>query len=394
MAGMRSVLLVLGNYHYRTHRGVARYAREHRWHLFAEPAATSQIPVGWMGDGILTALNYRQGLVDFVLAAESPVVDVSLVRAEIRLPRVLGDNAAIGRLAAEHFLERQFRHYAWFALFDDPVSAERRQGFSARLAAAGYRPREFVWERARGRRKDTWAARRQWLTRSLHRLPQPLAVFTYNDHVAANVIDACLDAGLRVPEEVAVVGVDNDDLVCECLSVPLSSVHHDLERLGYEGAALLDRLMDGKPAPPQPIRIPPKGVVTRKSSEVIAVEHAEVARALRFIRERHPGPLAVSDVVAATRLSRRGLEKAFRGHLGRSINDEIRRVRLGHARELLAQTDQRILAVSAATGFSRPQYFCTVFHRATGKSPRRYRLEARQGGGAEGRLHRPPTSTR
>jgi len=381
---MRSVLLLLGNYHHRTHRGVARYAREHRWHLFAEPAATSQIPVGWNGDGVITALNYRQDLVDFILSVKSPIVDVSLVRAEIGLPRVLGDNEAIGRLAAEHLLDRGFRSFAWFALFDDPVSAERRHGFASRLAAAGYRPKEFVWERARGRRKSAWAARRQWLIRSLHQLQRPLAVFAYNDHVAANVIDACLDADLRVPEEVAVVGVDNDDLVCECLSVPLSSVHHDLERLGYEGAALLDRLMDGAPAPRQPIRIPPKGVVMRKSSDVIAVEHPEVAAALHFIRERYQEPLAVADVVAATRLSRRGLEKAFRTHFSRTINGEILRIRLAHAQELLAQTDQRIVAVTAATGFSRPQYFCEVFRQATGKTPRQYRLDARPGGGLAG----------
>jgi len=193
---------------------------------------------------------------------------------------------------------------------------------------------------------------------------------------------------MRTPEEVAVVGVDNDDLVCECLSVPLSSVHHDLERLGYEGAALLDRLMDGEPAPRQPIRISPKGVVMRKSSDLIAVEHPEVAAALRFIRERYQGPLAVAEVVAATRLSRRGLEKAFHAHVGCTINDEILRVRLTRARELLAHTDQRILAISAATGFSRPQYFRTVFRQATGKTSRQYRLGARPGGGPAGQGRR------
>lgn len=193
---------------------------------------------------------------------------------------------------------------------------------------------------------------------------------------------------MRTPEEVAVVGVDNDDLVCGCLSVPLSSVHHDLERLGYEGAALLDRLMDGEPAPRQPIRISPKRVVMQKSSDLIAVEHPEVAAALRFIRERYQGPLAVAEVLAVTRLSRRGLEKAFRTQVGHTINDEILRVRLTHAQELLAQNDQRIVAISAATGFFRPQYFRTVFRQATGKTSRQYRLGARPGGGPAGQGRR------
>ncbi len=374
MSRMRTILLALGLYHHRTHRGVARYAREHGWHLVADTAATSQIPIGWKGDGMITALSYRQDLVDFVLSVKAPKVDLSLTRAEIPLPRVLGDNETIGRLAAEHLLERGFRHFVWCSLADGPVPRERSKGFAAALARAGFAATELVWERDRGRRQDTWATRRQWLIRRLGQVPHPLGVFAYNDHVAATVIDVCLDAGLRVPEEIAVVGVDNDDLVCECLSVPLTSVHHDLERLGYEGAALLDRLMNGEPPPVKPIRIPPKGLVMRESTDVFATEHKDIAKARRFIHEHFQAPLAVGDVVAATGLSRRGLEKAFRAHLGRTITDEILRVRLGRARELLSQTDLKVSAVSAAAGFSRPQYFCNVFRQAMGKTPRQYRL--------------------
>jgi len=373
MAGMRNILLALGNYHHRTHRGVARYARQHNWHLVADMAATSQIPSGWSGDGIITALSFRQDLVDFVCSSDVPKVDLSLTRPEIDIPRVLGDNELIGRMAAEHLLDRGFKHFTWFGISGGMVPIERYNGFSSRLQKAGYDCRTIDWDRDRGRRPDTWANRRQWLIECLDDMPRPLAVFAYNDHLAANVIDACLQATILVPEEVAVIGVDSDDLVCECLSVPLTSVNHDLERLGYEGAALLDLLMDGSPPPKKPIRIKPKGVVMRKSTDIIAVAHLQVATSLRFIRENYNRAISVDDIVSSTAMSRRGLEKAFHTHLGRSINAELRRVRLDQVRRLLVETETTVIDISSVTGFSSPQYLCNVFKHATGMTPREFR---------------------
>lgn len=373
MATKRTVLLALTSTHHGFFRGVARYAREHRWHLVADMIYTAKIPVGWRGDGILSFIGYRDDLARFILDSGLPAVEISMVRNDIRLPRVEGDNEMIGRLAAEHFRERGFRHFAWAPMLDDIVNAERHRGFADRLAADGIACHRLP--PADTRHGDPasrdWAARRKLLVRELKRLPKPLAVLGYNDCVAADIIDACDDAGLLVPEAVAVLGVDNDALICECIPVPLSSVCHDLEGMAYQAAALLDRLMAGRKPPKNVIRVPPKGLVTRRSTDILAVDNLQVARALRFIRDHYADALlGVGDVVAATSVSRRPLEKAFRRELKRTINNEIVRVRMNKARDLLANSEMKVADVAAATGFSRPNHLYRTFRKLAGHSPR------------------------
>ena len=244
----------------------------------------------------------------------------------------------IGRLAADHFLERGFRNFAWAPLIDDVVNAERYRGFANRLAREEFwcspLPPAITRDAARG--TQDWMGRRRHLVRELRRLATPLAVFGYNDCVAADIIDACEDAGLLVPEAVAVMGVDNDAILCECVPVPLSSVCHDLEGMAYQAAALLDRLMGGKRPPKHVIRVPPKGLVARRSTDMLAVENLQVAKALRYVRDHYQNPLlGVDDIVAATNASRRTMEKAFRSELRRSINEEVVRVRIDRIKDLL-----------------------------------------------------------
>jgi LacI family transcriptional regulator len=376
MIKKRTVLLALTSAHHGFFQGVARYAREHRWHLVTDMIYTAKIPRGWCGDGIVSFIGYRNDLARFIVQSGIPTVEISMVRNDIRLPRVEGDNERIGQLAAAHFLERGFRHFAWAPLMDDVVNAERRQGFCRALAmrklschvlpAAGSRA-------ARGGTLD-WAKRRTILMRELRRLPKPLAVFGYNDCVAADIVDACEEAGLLVPEAVAVMGVDNDAILCESLRVPLSSVCHDLEGMAYRAAALLDRLMNGGKPPARPIRVPPTGLVTRRSTDVVAIADLHVARALRYIADCYANPLlSVDDVVRAGGTSRRRLEKLFRAELRRTVNEEIVRVRLARACVLLEATPMKIGEVSAATGFTRPNHLFRVFRRRLGTTPRAYR---------------------
>ncbi len=372
----RTVLLALTSSHHGFFRGVARYAREHRWHLVADMVYTAKIPVGWQGDGIISFIGYRDDLAEFIAAAGLPTVEISMVRNEIPLPRVEGDNEMIGRLAAEHFLERNFRHFAWAPMLDDVVNAERYRGFANRLEKAGITC--DLLPPADTRHGDPaardWSARRKLLMRELKRLPKPLAVFGYNDCVAADIIDACDDASLLVPEAVAVLGVDNDALICECIPVPLSSVCHDLEGMAYQAAALLDRLMSGRKPPKDVIRVPPKGLVTRRSTDILAVDNLQVARALRFIRDEYNNPrIGVDDVVAATNLTRRLLEKAFRQELQRTINDEIVRLRMDKVEDLLANSDLKVVKISEICGFSRPNHLFRCFRKLKGISPKQYR---------------------
>jgi LacI family transcriptional regulator len=376
MVKKRTVLLALTDAHHGFFQGVARYAREHRWHLVADMIYTAKIPLGWRGDGIISFIGYRDDLADFILKSRLPTVELSMVRSDIDLPRVEGDNEMIGKLAAEHFLERGFRHFVWAPLIDDIVNAERYRGFANHLAkqklSCHVLPTADTRAATDGR--HDWAARRRALIRELRRLPKPLAVFGYNDCVAADIIDACDQANLLVPEAVAVLGVDNDTMLCDCISVPLSSVCHDLQGMAYEAAALLDRLMNGRKAPAGVLRVPPKGLVTRRSTDILAVNNLQVSRALRFIRDRYTDRLlGVDEVVTATAISRRQLELAFRREMRRTINEDIVSVRLNQVKRLLRTTNQTVSAISAATGFSRPAHLFRTFRKHVAMSPKTYR---------------------
>lgn len=382
MAATRTVLLALTDTHHGFLKGAARYAREHRWHIVADMIYTAKIPVGWQGDGILSFIGYRDDLAEFILSSGLPTVEISMVRNEINLPRVEGDSEMIGRLAADHFLERGYRHYAWAPMIDDVINAERYRGFANRLAREDFTC--HLLPAADTRHGDPamrdWAARRKILKVELKRLPKPLAVFCYNDCVAADIIDACEDAGLLVPEAVGVMGVDNDTILCESVRVPLSSVCHDLEGMAYQAAAMLDRLMSGKKAPKDVLRVPPTGVVTRRSTDMVAVDNLQVARALRFIGDNFTNPLlGVNDVVSATGISRRALEKAFRQELRRSPNEEILRVRMNAVKRLLDTTTLKAVKISAMSGFSRTNHFFRTFRKFFGTSPKVYRRRQKPG---------------
>jgi LacI family transcriptional regulator len=382
MRKKRTVLLALTSAHHGFFQGVARYAREHRWHLVSDMLYTAKIPRGWRGDGIVSFIGYRNDLARFILQSGIPAVEISMVRNDIRLPRVEGDNDRIGRLAAAHFLERGFRHFAWAPLMDDIINEERRRGFQRELARRRLTCHVLPAADSRAARGGTldWATRRAILMRELHRLRKPLAVFGYNDCVAADIMDACEEAGLLVPEEVAVLGVDNDAILCESLRVPLSSVCHDLEGMAYRAAALLDHLMNGGAPPARPVRVRPTGLVTRRSTDIVAIENLPVARALRFIADRYASPLlGVDDVVSASGASRRRLERLFRAELRRTVNEEILRVRMAQAVSLLDTTSLKIRDISTATGFTRPNHLFRVFRSRFGTTPRAYRLRrARQ----------------
>jgi LacI family transcriptional regulator len=378
VARKRTVLLALTDAHHGFFRGVARYARDHNWHLDADMIYTAKIPIGWQGDGIIAFIGYRDDLAEFIRSSRLPTVEISMGGHDLKVPRVLGDNEMIGRLAAEHFLERGYRHFAWAPLMDDIVNAERYRGFANRLAKEKFTCHVLSPANSRSAPSSTcdWAVRRRALMQELCRLPKPLAAFGYNDCVAADLIDACDDANLLVPEAVAVMGVDNDTMLCECLRVPLSSVCHNLEGMAYQAAVLLNRLMAGKKAPKEVLRVPPTGVVTRRSTDILAVNNLEVAKALRFIHDQYSNPLlGVDDVVAATNLSRRPLEKAFHNELKRTLHDEIIRIRLQRVKHLLVTTGLSIKKLSQMTGFSSPNYLHRAFRDHVHTTPRKYRAQ-------------------
>lgn len=374
MRQQRTVLMLLARYNHPFHLGISRYAGEHRWHLGASFTSTGILPHGWRGDGVLTTLNQNPHLLAFLRRLHVPVVDLLIQRPDVALPRVVGDNEAIGRIAAEHFLDRGFQSFAWYSDEFTNVERLRLKGFQDRLAPLGVSCAPLIWCQQRGARKSgEWRDQRIWIGRQLRALPKPLALLAFSDYDAATVLDACGTAGLQVPDEVAVLGVNNSELVCNCLPVPLSSVNHDMERIGYEGAALLDRLMDGAPAPAEPILIRPRGITLRQSTDILAVNQPQVRTALKFLRENFQRSIGTSEAAAATGVPRRALEKLFRQHLRRTVHEELLRVRVQHARELLLHSNHSSAEIAQACGFCHPQHFNNVFRQLEGHTPHRYR---------------------
>jgi LacI family transcriptional regulator len=304
-----------------------------------------------------------------------PVVGISNWPAGPPWPRVVSDNPAVGRMVADHFLERGFKHFGYMGYPDRWGCALRREAFTARVREAGGDCESFlrplggnVYEPAEY--KEDFAA---WV----RRLPKPAAVMGCNDSRGWQVLAACRDLGLQVPREVAVVGVDNDDVVCDLARPRLSSLDLGQERIGYQAAALLEDLMDGRPAPEGPMLVAPKGIVLRESSDTWAVGDPDLAAALAFIREHAGRMLRVEDVIGRVSVSRRSLERRFRELLGRTIAEEIRRAHTDRAKRLLAETDLPLAKVAKAAGFDYPQRLSTVFKQETGVTPRQYRQRFR-----------------
>ena len=374
-----TILLALTSTHHGFYHGAARYAAEHDWHVVADMIYDATIPVGWKGDGILSFVGHWEELARFVVSANIPVVEISSVRKDLGIPCVMEDNEAIGRLGAEHLLERNLKTFVWAPFWDDTVNEERFQGFANAIRSAGFDCVRLLpvntRRSSRTNRHMNRTLRRRWVIHTIRSLRYPLGIFCYNDCVAADIVDACIESGIRIPDEVAVVGVDNDPVICDCVQVPLSSVRHDLEGMAYQAAALLDHLMNGGSPPEVPKRITPKGVVTRKSTEVLAVDNPEIANALGYIQENFPrGNLSVDDVVAHSRVPRRTLERAFRDELQRTILHEILRVRVNHAQKLLETTSHSVTDVAIRSGFASLNHFYRVFHARTGLTPRAFRL--------------------
>jgi LacI family transcriptional regulator len=378
----KRVLIATGWYDYRLHRGLEKYALEHNWHLTADLTRGRVIPWGWDGDGILASLAAGDDLADFVVQARKPTVDFSFRRPQLKFPRVLEDHAHAAALVAEHFVSRGFSNFLFYS--EEPIWAyeERGKAFVESLKRWGHECVWIRWNESPTHRADVpnyrtdrgqWKRHRSWLTGQLKRATRPVAVFAANDTHALDVVAVCESCGMKIPEEVSIVGADDYLMAPDALQIPISSVDTNLEALGYRGAQLLDALMQGRRAPDTPIRVPAAGVVIRRSSDLLAVNHPGVAKSLRFILNHSHEPIHLKHLIAAAGMSRRGLHKAFRQHLGRSPGQEIQRVRIERAKRLLAATDQKMHELASRCGYYNSNSFYFAFRNATGMSPTEFR---------------------
>ena len=371
------ILLAMGYYDREIHCGVAKYCRESGWALDSSMSHYGVLPRHWDGEGIITLFHPRRpDLTAYVKGRRVPFVNLTRGTAGRRgkLPPVGLDNAAISELVVRHFLDRGYRNFAFLRINDNWVERERRLAFESAVDAAGQNYR-CLDARASAAMADGDLV--PWLVQALPSFPLPLAVMAQDDQNAALVLRACELAMLGVPEQIALCGVDNEELICENASVPLSSVDCDLEGLGYEAAKALHRLMQGEPPPETCLRIVPKGLVIRKSTDMVAIPDVDVATAVSFIRDYFRDPIGVGDVAAQTSLGRRQLHDVFVKQMGHGVSHEITRMRLEHAIKLLRTTDSKIAAIANEAGFSSAPYMSAVFQRELKRSPGSFRTKQR-----------------
>jgi LacI family transcriptional regulator len=332
--------------------------------------------------GIIGRFQTRQ-LTESVLASGLPVIAIDLDREQLaddslsgKISEIRADSHRAGHLAAEHLLERGFVHFAFCGYLGRIWSQKREEGFGERLRKNAIFSYD-VYELPQRKRALTWDVEQPLVIDWLRSLPKPVGIMACNDVRGRQVIEAALAANLRVPDDVAVVGVDEDRLLCDMAYPPLSSVVLNLEHAGYRAAELLHETMSGRVREPQRIPVEALWVMARRSTDIVAVEDRHLAAALRFIRDHFRQPIAIDDVVRQSHISRRGLEIRIKRSLGRSIREEIQRARLAWSKKLLVETDLPAEKISDLSGFSSLSYMCSVFHRELATTPVQYRRQFR-----------------
>lgn len=360
-------------------RGVARYACRHGWHLVTDVMHTGAFPRGWKGDGIVALVAYQPDLIRHIQNAATPCVAIPVGDDPVPFPSVRGDHAAVGRMAADHLLERAYRSFVWAPFIGDRVNRECFLGFEARLAEHGCLCHALppAHRRIGGYWHDDWADYRRTLLAKLPQLPRPTAIFAANDCVAAEILDACRELAIAVPDEISVLGVGNDQTLCESASVPMSSVELNLEEMAFRAAAALDEIMRGNSVPDIMV-VPPTRVVTRLSTDTCAVTNLHVALALGYIAEHYQKPtLSVATVATAVGMSRRHLERSFRAETGCTVHEYIIKRRMQEASRLLRTHPRaKVANIAELVGFDGAGTFYRTFRRFFGESSKAHRQSA------------------
>ena len=362
-------------------QGIIRYMRSHEeWSVFFEERSLdSDVPkwlADWQGDGIISR-RMPPWLAESVARTRIPLINLIDRRPLASVPSVSSDQEAIGRLGADHLIERGYDRFAFCGFTGEAWSDGRGAGFSERLGEAGFDVEvyESPWH---GPDAAGWDQEQQALIDWLQRLETPSGIMACNDVRAQQVLDACRLCEIPVPESVAVLGVDNDELLCQLSSPPLSSVIPNTEQIGYLAAEMLARLMAGKAVAHEEVRVAPLGVATRLSTDTVAIDDLDMATAVRFIRENACRGINVKDVLGEVPLSRSALERGFRKHLGRSPQQEIRNVQIKRCERLLQDTDLPMDRIATLCGFQHPEYMHVVFKRQRGMTPGQYRRSAEE----------------
>ena len=361
--------------------GIARFTRtQSDWRLYVEDEPLAKIPnlKRWRGHGIIADLD-DPNVLDAVTGLKIPVVNIGgAVFAKSwknETPYVTTDNSAVAQLAADHLMNQGFTNFAYCGIRQsaiNPWSTMRGDAFRKILRQHGHDCSEYYGRHTSARQWESVQAR---ICRWLATLPRPLGLFACNDARARHVQESCRRLNLQIPADVAILGVDNDELMCELANPALSSISLGTNEIGYEAARLLDDLIAGRRVAKKrkKVQVAPVGIITRESTNTIAIADEVVAQAVEYIRTNIDSSVRVADVTRDADLSRSTLDNRFKQVLGRTVHDEIERVRLERTRELLATTDCTLSEIALQTGFGTVHYLAAVFRQSTGQTPGEFR---------------------
>ncbi|MBN2296455.1 MAG: DNA-binding transcriptional regulator [Pirellulales bacterium] len=364
-------------------RGIAEYIRQTGyWSVYYEPGhIQNTLPAwleNWHGDGIIARVRNRR-LARRFAKMKLPVVDILGDVPDTGIPSVQVNNLAIAELAATHLLEHGFQCFGFCGIRGHGWSRQRQDAFKASIARSGYACHVRCLPSFYGK---AWYSEveRERLAQWIAGLPKPVGIMAVNDWIGQKVLAACRHVGALVPEEVAVIGVDNDEAICEISDPMLSSIVPRHDRVGFYAAELLDRLMQSKKPslkkqPSNDLVVGVPSIVPRRSTDIQTITDRDMAEAVRFIRENACGDIRVEEVAAHVALSYSTLKRRFRKVLDRSVHDEIMRVRMERVRELLAETKMPLGQIARATGFRHQEYLGVAFKAQIGITPGQYRKE-------------------
>lgn len=363
-------------------RGIVGYSHENgHWHVYTAPEGTEAslfFSETYQWDGLIVRVIDPREARRITKLGVAAVSVGSARAASSTIPRVKVNDESLTALAVGHLVSgglRQFAYCAWFARIGD----DRGPAFASQLAQLGY-PCAFYSEFTRLAAPAPWQNRQRDLMKWVRGLPKPAGILTWNPDVACQVVEACNRAGVAMPGEAAIITADDDPMKCELSNPSISAIEIPAVRIGYEAAALLDKLMAGGQPPDGPVQIEPAGLVTvRQSSNTSTLPDRDVHLAAQFIREHAAEPINMEDVARRLAVSRRWLERHFHRVLGHSPHEELQRCRLESAKRMLLETDMDCARIAAAAGFGSPSYFNAFFRRRSGLTPMQFRSSQRLG---------------
>ncbi len=353
-------------------RGIRAYIREHTpWSIYMGEHSRNQNDLSWLtdwqGDGILARIE-NEAIADYVRHIGVPTIDLSAFRYIPELPCLETDDQSIAHMALKHLVERGFKHFAFCGDLHFVWSRQRREHFLRAVEQAGYPCSDYEVDST-----QLWTEERQAMAKWVQSLPKPVGIMVSYDMLGQKLLEACRLANVYVPDEVGMISVDNDELMCNLTDPPLTSIIPNAVETGYRAAELLDKMMNGEQAAASVLSIPPLDIAMRLSTDAIAVKDQLVADTVRLIRSRIYEDVNIEELLRVLPFSRRAIESRFQRNLGRTPHDLMMEMKVKIIKQFLTETELSLSIIAERIGFKHAEYMSVLFKRETGITPNEYR---------------------